>query len=205
MGVNPMRGRGGNKRPITRVDILRAMEHANGFAPGSRYLNVHIETFKKYAKLYGLYDQCKYKPGKGTQVRTSINQGVPLPDIFAGKHPNYNKHRLKYRLLKNGLLKNECAMCGFKEKRVLDGRVPLTMMCRDGNPHNLSLDNLELRCYNCGFLTSGEVRWSEETAERPRYFQQDMLEISQMTKDELEKIRSRINMEILDEEENSEV
>ena len=48
-------------------------------------------------------------------------------------------------------------MCGFKERRVLDYKMPLLLHFKDGNKSNYLLDNIELLCYNHYFLTVGDI------------------------------------------------
>ena len=59
--------------------------------------------------------------------------------------------KLKVRLLNEGYLKPECAICGYS--RWLDGEIPLQLDHKDGNKENNSLRNLRLLCPNCHALT----------------------------------------------------
>jgi len=60
-------------------------------------------------------------------------------------------------LIREGLIKEECHNCGFCEQRITDLRVPLKLLHEDGNKKNHLLDNLKLLCYNCWFLTVGNL------------------------------------------------
>ena len=51
----------------------------------------------------------------------------------------------------------ECTVCKFNERRVLDYRIPLLLHFKDKNSNNYSLDNVQLLCYNHYFLTVGDV------------------------------------------------
>jgi hypothetical protein len=65
--------------------------------------------------------------------------------------------KLKYALIEQGYLLEECAVCKFKERRVLDYKVPLLLNFKDSNSNNYNLDNIELLCYNHYFLTVGDI------------------------------------------------
>lgn len=167
MGVNPLRGVGPSKRPLLESDIKRAQENTRSASEAARFLHVDYKTYKKYAKMYGLFEQHKNPTGKGI-ARVKKRGKFGLDDILSGKHPTYDKTRLKERIIRAGYLAEECALCGYNKKRELDGRCPLILHCVDGNEHNLKLDNLQLRCYNCfagweTFITIDGIKSFEET------------------------------------------
>ena len=60
-------------------------------------------------------------------------------------------------MIEQGYLKEECNSCGFHERRVLDYKVPLIMHFKDGNKQHYNLGNVEMLCYNCYFLTIGDL------------------------------------------------
>ena len=51
----------------------------------------------------------------------------------------------------------ECNQCGFHERRVLDYKIPLILHFKDNNKQHYRLENIEMICYNCYFLTIGDV------------------------------------------------
>lgn len=155
MGVQPKRDRALD-RPLLESEIKRAQAQTRSGKEASRYLNVHYETYRKYAKLYGIFEQHKNEAGIGIS-RKKTKGLFGLESILNGEHPTYSHTKLKERLIRAGYLEESCALCGFAEKRVFDGRCPLIMHCMDGNNRNLSLDNLQLRCYNCTALTTGRI------------------------------------------------
>ena len=59
--------------------------------------------------------------------------------------------KLKIRLINEGYLKPECAMCG--QSRWLDGEIPLQLDHKNGKKEDNSLRNLRLLCPNCHALT----------------------------------------------------
>lgn len=143
--------------PILRSEIEEAQRHTNSNAAAARYLNVTYERYRKYAKLYGLFDQHLNMEGWGIDKGWSKKPtSIPLTDILAGKHPDYSLAKLKNRLIARKKIVEECSLCGFNERRITDQRVPLMLTFKDGKMRqNFSLENLQLLCYNCMFLTTG--------------------------------------------------
>jgi hypothetical protein len=154
MGVNPKRGTGQSIRPLLQRDIETAQRACKSAAECARYLHVSYTTYKKYATAYGLW---KVNKG-GVGISRQKFKGVyGLQEILAGNHPNYDKTKLRDRIIAAGYLKEECGMCGFNERRISDGKIPLVLNCMDGDLKNLKLENLQLLCYNHTFLTSGPI------------------------------------------------
>lgn len=142
--------------PILRSEIEEAQRNTNSNHAAARYLNVGYKRYRKYAKLYGIFDQHLNVTGVGIDKGWSKKPtSVPLREVLEGKHPKYNIARLKNRLIARKKLDNKCALCGFNEQRITDHQVPLMLRFKDGDKKNFSLSNLELYCYNCMFLTTG--------------------------------------------------
>jgi hypothetical protein len=146
--------RGGRAKLILRSQVEDAIQNTRSNSQAARYLGVNILTYKKYASLYGLWDQHNNKNGVGI-TKGFIKNAVKLEDVFAGKHPKYSLVRLKHRMIARKLLKEECSICGFDERRITDKKSPLILTFKDGDRTNYSKDNLHLVCYNCMFLTAG--------------------------------------------------
>jgi 5-methylcytosine-specific restriction endonuclease McrA len=154
---NPNINKGGRPwAPLLRSQIEDAQQNSNSSLGAARYLGVSHKRYKRYAQLYGIFEQHLNQRGvgvdKGWAKRPS---STPLRDILAGKHPKYSLARLKNRLIARKKLIPECSLCGFNEKRITDNQVPLMINFKDGDHKNFILENLELLCYNCMFLTSG--------------------------------------------------
>lgn len=147
--------RGPTVPPLTQKEIEHAQKNTKSNMEAARFLNVGYERYKRYAKIYGLFDQHLNPKGVGTNKGYAARpSSIPLKDIFDNKHPTYNIVRLKNRMVARNLLLEECGMCGFKEKRLTDSKTPLILTFKDGKK-DFRQDNLELLCYNCLFLTSG--------------------------------------------------
>ena len=73
-----------------------------------------------------------------------------IEDYTSNKVP-MQSDKLKIRLINEGYLDPQCAMCGIS--RWLDGEVPLQLDHKNGNKDDNSLRNLRLLCPNCHALT----------------------------------------------------
>lgn len=144
-------------RPILRREVEEAQKHTRSGAEAARYLGVSYNTYKKYSKLYKLFEGHKNPAGKGVPKSGMSGHKYPLKDILAGKHPTYNIKLLRERLIKSGIFDEKCMECGFGERRVTDYKVPLMLVFLDGDRTNHRMENLALLCYNCAYLTVGEL------------------------------------------------
>ena len=151
-------GGGTNRRPLTKIEILRAQEHSRGAMEAARWIGCSYETYRKYAILYGVHEQHINLGGKGIPRPNAKGRRHSLADIIAGKYPNYDHRRLKKRLITAGYLDEECSLCGFKERRITDYKVPLILNFKTMEIENpFALDNMMLLCYNCTYLTVGNL------------------------------------------------
>ena len=75
---------------------------------------------------------------------------TPIEDYLTNK-VKITSHKLRLRLLKEGIFEYKCACCGNSEW--LGQPIPLELHHKDGNKYNNNLDNLELRCPNCHYFT----------------------------------------------------
>jgi hypothetical protein len=154
MPINPKVGK---KRPLLKRDIEYAQSNTNSHRQASQYLQVNFTTYKRYAKAYNLYDtDFKNKSGRGVAKLRKKN-AFGLNEILAGKRPGYDRTRLKERLIAAGMIDHSCRYCGFNKVRP-DGRGPFVLTYTDDDSNNLQLNNLNLTCYNCYYLTTGNLR-----------------------------------------------
>lgn len=149
---------------LTETEIRYAMANSNSNAAASRFLGIHIDTYRRYAKMYidsesgkTLWELHRNYGGKGSSKKTLDREynfvKTDIFEILDGKHPKYDKKKLAKRLIEEVIFPEECAMCGFNERRITDFKVPLILIWKDGNNKNHKKDNLEFLCYNCYFLT----------------------------------------------------
>ena len=155
-------------KPLSKEDILRAMNVTQSNRAAARYLHVSYIHYKKWAKNYdateegypNLFEQHKNQAGKGIPKFLRANGPEPaLLDIIEGRvdASSFTPDKLKYRLITEGYLAEECAVCRFHERRVNDYKIPLLLNFKDNIKKNWNKDNIELLCYNHYFLQVGDI------------------------------------------------
>jgi hypothetical protein len=148
-------------KPLSKEDILIAMNKTKSNRAAARYLGVSYIHYKGYAKLFkneegkSLFEVHKNQCGKGIPKFMGTNgKHTTLLDILEGRIPieHFSPQKIRDRLLVEGFLDERCYKCDFHEKRIVDLKSPLILNFIDGNKKNYKLSNLELVCYNCYFL-----------------------------------------------------
>lgn len=145
----------------------------------AKFIGVSYPTYKKYAQSYGLHTTkgfVKDNNGIGRKKRGLTNPfkgKYPIGEILENKFPGFPVHRLKDKLIRAGIKEAKCEQCGYGERRITDGKLPLLINFEDGDCKNFKLENLKLLCYNCTF-TSGKGYISRG----PKTFDPDTLQDS---------------------------
>ena len=88
--------RGLGARPLLESEIKDVQQKARSAAEAARMLGVSYNTYKKYAREYGVFEDLKNPHGIG--IRKGTNPGTlahSLDDILAGKYPDYPVWKLK--------------------------------------------------------------------------------------------------------------
>jgi len=147
-------------KPLSKAQIVAAQAKTQSNMAASRYLHVSYQHYKKWAKLYKLFDGHKNQSGKG--IPKFLNNGKKFPamiEIIEGRiaASSFDPNKLKYALIEQGHMVEECSVCKFNERRVLDYRIPLLLHFKDKNSNNYSLDNVQLLCYNHFYLQVGDI------------------------------------------------
>jgi len=156
--------------PLSKEVILNAMDKTKSVRGAARYLNCSYQHLKKWMLFYKdeatgktLMEMHKNPSGKGIPKFLShapFGKKEPaILDIINGvvDPSNFNPQKIKYRMIEGGYLKEECYKCGFHERRVLDYKMPLLMHFKNGNKQNYTLENVEMLCYNCYYLSVGDL------------------------------------------------
>jgi len=160
--------RGRPKNILKREDLERAMKATTSNMAAARFLGVSYFTYREWAKSYKshkegvetLWDEHKCAGGKGVRKFLNNRGDEPaLTELLEGRLDifSYRPDKVKHRLISEGVLEEKCIRCGFKERRVLDYKIPLVLNFKDGNKKNWRRENLELICYNCYFLNIGDL------------------------------------------------
>ena len=145
--------KGRPRKMLLESEVLAAQSISKTEAECARKLGVSFMTYRKYAKMYGVYGRVANMAGKGISkaIKNEDSGKYPLAQILANKHPNYSTNRLKVRLIRSNRIEEKCNKCNFDTRRI-DNATPLLLNYIDGNRKNKLRDNLELLCYNCYFL-----------------------------------------------------
>jgi len=147
-------------KPLSKEMIVAAQANTKSNMAAARYLHVSYQHYKRYAKMYKLFETHKNQSGKGIPKFLKGKGKEPaLLDIIEGRvsAASFSPAKIKYRLIEAGYLLEQCSMCGFQERRVLDYKMPLLLHFKDNNKSNYSKENIELLCYNHYFLTVGDI------------------------------------------------
>jgi hypothetical protein len=154
---------------LSKDQVVLAMSKTKSVRAAARYLNVSYIHMKKWMKFYKnedgitLFEAHKNQSGKGIPKFLSNNgtrkKDPALLDVIEGRidPAHFNPQKIKYRLIEEGYLKEECSNCGFHERRVSDYKIPLILHFKDNNKQHYRLENMEMLCYNCYFLMIGDV------------------------------------------------
>lgn len=135
---------------VDKEYFVKICNEATTMAEAARILNMHTNTFKRYAIKFGCYVPNQGR--KGMQHGPTSTR-IPTSDILAGKYPDFQTYKLKLRLLREGYLEDKCQKCGWHEKPEGAEFTPCELHHKDGNSHNHLESNLELICPNCHSLT----------------------------------------------------
>lgn len=211
----------GRKNNITKEQLLIALNATKSTLAASRYMGVTYNTIRKWMRFYdstthsNLLEEYAYRgggKGTGSPKFMSLRNEPKLIDIIEGRvtHNAYTAKRLKYRIVEEGYLPEECAQCGYCERRITDYKIPLLLRFKDKNKKNWRLDNLELNCYNCFFLHFGDTfnQYEIKHLEDVQYVPQAKLtEIADMGMDDytlerLKEITESDNKPIIEEDYN---
>jgi hypothetical protein len=127
---------------ISIAQVLRAL--------GMRVAGGNYSTIKRRIADAGL-DTSHWLGGAYLRGKKhSWSRSRPLESLLV-RGSRYGSHDLKLRLLKAGLFKCACAMCGLAHW--LGQAIPLELDHIDGDRENNCIENLRVLCPNCHALT----------------------------------------------------
>ena len=137
---------------LSKHNIELAIKSTQSMGQAGLYMGVAKNTFKKYAKLHGLWDPKKSSAG----IRKTGNVGSQLKHdlkaILEGKNPNpYREDTLLTKGIREGYIACKCDNCSadFTHIDSQDRLPPLILDFLDRNPMNTKLENLRVLCFNC--------------------------------------------------------
>ena len=140
---------------ITKSIVETAIENSKSQSEAARGIGGSYNTYKKWAKFYGLWEQHLNPQGLGIK-KISANWSISIQDILDGSI----EYKLPYkvfrkRLIDEGYKENECEQCGYAEEHIIFKIVPLLIEYTDGNENNCTFDNIRLLCPNCFLSCNG--------------------------------------------------
>ena len=125
------------QRKVTDAEIIESYNKHKHLG------RISAELKLPFIQVWRLCKKLNLAFGNGGGAKTKI----PLDEILAGEHPYYQTLKLKKRLIKEGVMKNQCAVCSITE---WNGK-PIIMQLDhiNGDSSNHALENLQLLCPNC--------------------------------------------------------
>ncbi len=129
--------------------FIQVCNASTSMSQAAMELGMNYKTLCSHAKRLNCFKS--NQSGKGISKALS-KQKIPLSDIFSGVHKTFQSHKLKKRLIKEGIKKAVCSSC--KLEQWLGMPIPLELHHIDGNRYNNQLENLALLCPNCHAMTS---------------------------------------------------
>ena len=145
-------GRPSKGMTLSKHNIELAIKSTQSMGQAALYMGVAKNTFKKYAKLHGLWKPITNFKG----IRKTGNVGSQLKhdlkSILEGKNPNpYREDTLLTKGIREGYIACRCGNCGadFSHIDTANRQPPLILDFLDRNTQNTNIDNLRALCFNC--------------------------------------------------------
>ena len=125
-------------------------ENSKTMSEAAEKLNLHFNTFKRYAIKFGCF-----KPNQGGKgLKKPHNESkIKTLEILNGKYPNYQTYKLKIRLIREGFIEDKCSICGWNGTLEGNEFSNCELHHIDGNRWNHRFENLQLLCPNCHSMT----------------------------------------------------
>jgi hypothetical protein len=138
------------RHSYTIEEFKRAVEESYSIAQALTKLGLsprggNYRVFKKFQKLYNI--DTSHFTGQGHMKGKTHNYStIPLSEILV-KDYEYSSHKLRKRLISEGLKEHKCECCKLSEW--LEEPIPLELDHIDGDHYNNTLENLKILCPNC--------------------------------------------------------
>tara|TARA_Y100000034_G_C6747373_1_gene331999 strand:+ start:240 stop:743 length:504 start_codon:yes stop_codon:yes gene_type:complete len=147
----------GKRFVLTKNMILEAQKNTKSNMSAARWMGVSYNTYKKWAKYYGIFEQHLNQEGNGIKKGWAYYR-IPLDDILSGKIEfprQYSLSKIKSRLIEEGYFEEECSVCGYNELNISTDKVCLNIDFIDGDSNNFNIENIRLLCPNCYLSYNG--------------------------------------------------
>jgi hypothetical protein len=150
--MKKLAGRPSKGMVLSKHNIELAIKSTQSMGQAGLYMGVAKNTFKKYAKLHGLWNPKKSSKGIRKVGNVGSQLKHDLKSILEGKNPNpYREDTLLTKGIREGYIACKCSNCSadFSHIDSQDRLPPLILDFLDRNPMNTKLDNLRVLCFNC--------------------------------------------------------
>ena len=145
-------GRPSKGMVMSKHNIELAIKSTQSMGQAALYMGVAKNTFKKYAKIHGLWKPVASSKG----IRKVGNVGSALKhdlkSILEGKNPNpFREDTLLTKAIREGYMSPCCSNCDADFSHIDSQKTlpPLILDFLDKNPMNTKLENLRALCFNC--------------------------------------------------------
>ena len=165
-----------NAKPMPLEMIKDVVANTRSNMDAINYIGVSIDTWKKYANSYLNEDgityyqahrgDLTYRRGK-TPIHLlpeelkarHLNSKNTIGEVLEGKikTKSTSRNTIIASAIRFKLIKEHCYQCHLSEKRMLDNRMPLLLVHKDGDPNNFKKANIKFYCYNCYFYYVGDI------------------------------------------------
>ena len=155
-----------------RIDILERKDEIFNWVKNNeskafmcRQLKCKPETLEAYLKKLSI----KYSGNKGAKGKKTDSKYLNAKEYAKKNH--VSAHKLKLKMIRDGLKKHSCEICNLEEW--MGQKIPIELDHIDGNHYNNDFNNLRILCPNCHAQTdtnSGKnVRKNASVANGNRY------------------------------------
>ena len=153
---NTLKGRPA-KNP-TKRQITAAIKSTQSMKMASEYLNMSYQTFKKYAKMYDLWNPLPSSAGIRKRNSTKITP-YDFQKILSGENPSpFRETTLLKRAFQEGYLEQKCSNCGCDYTHITDTSYPLLLDFFDKDHLNTKIENLRVLCLNCVYQLQTTIK-----------------------------------------------
>lgn len=127
---------------VNRKDeILKWISEEQSKAYICKQLECKSSTLESYLRKFGVV----YAGNQGSRGKKHGMRYVPALEYIKGKH--VSAHKLRLKLLKEGIKQHQCEICKMTEW--MNKPIPLELDHIDGNHFNNDLNNIRIICPNC--------------------------------------------------------